>query len=157
MVEYSAFNRLAVGSNPTAAINILGLHSPVFMRAKNVRGHTDLNHGPIGLQPIALPLSYIPNCMFHVTQVCPEYCWSIQHMCTQSTLVAVCVISSVIMPSVMEILSLVTCTSVGGIMVSIAAFQAVDPGSIPGRRNFFLLSVLEPGLLGTSGCISRLF
>ena len=26
---------------------------------------------------------------------------------------------------------------VGGIMVSIAAFQAVDPGSIPGRRNFF--------------------
>ena len=29
--------------------------------------------------------------------------------------------------------------SVGGIMVSIAAFQAVDPGSIPGRRSFFLL------------------
>ena len=28
---------------------------------------------------------------------------------------------------------------VGGIMVSIAAFQAVDPGSIPGRRNFFFL------------------
>ena len=27
---------------------------------------------------------------------------------------------------------------VGGIMVSIAAFQAVDPGSIPGRRNCFL-------------------
>ena len=26
---------------------------------------------------------------------------------------------------------------VGGIMVSIAAFQAVDPGSIPGRRNFW--------------------
>ena len=30
---------------------------------------------------------------------------------------------------------------VGGIMVSIAAFQAVDPGSIPGRRNSFLLEV----------------
>lgn len=28
--------------------------------------------------------------------------------------------------------------SVGGIMVSIAAFQAVDPGSIPGRRMFWL-------------------
>ena len=28
--------------------------------------------------------------------------------------------------------------SVGGIVVSIAAFQAVDPGSIPGRRNVFL-------------------
>ena len=31
---------------------------------KNVRGHTDLNHGPIGLQPIALPLSYIPKIYF---------------------------------------------------------------------------------------------
>ena len=30
--------------------------------------------------------------------------------------------------------------SVGGIMVSIAAFQAVDPGSIPGRRNIFSTS-----------------
>ena len=28
-------------------------------------------------------------------------------------------------------------TCVGGIVVSIAAFQAVDPGSIPGRRNLF--------------------
>ena len=28
---------------------------------KKIRGHTDLNHGPIGLQPIALPLSYIPT------------------------------------------------------------------------------------------------
>ena len=38
---------------------------------------------------------------------------------------------------------------VGGIMVSIAAFQAVDPGSIPGRRNFFFFKVsllgIEPG------------
>ena len=30
-------------------------------KKKEVRGHTDLNHGPIGLQPIALPLSYIPT------------------------------------------------------------------------------------------------
>ena len=29
---------------------------------KLFRGHTDLNHGPIGLQLIALPLSYIPLC-----------------------------------------------------------------------------------------------
>ena len=28
---------------------------------KSFRGHTDLNHGPIELQPIALPLSYIPK------------------------------------------------------------------------------------------------
>lgn len=28
---------------------------------------------------------------------------------------------------------------VGGVMVSIVAFQAVDPGSIPGRRRMFFL------------------
>ena len=48
---------------------------------------------------------------------------------------------------------------VGGIMVSIAAFQAVDPGSIPGRRNFvfsfylkkiFRYRELNPGHLGES-------
>ena len=41
---------------------------------KNVRGHTDLNHGPIGLQPIALPLSYIPlsrNILCCLT----DFCW----------------------------------------------------------------------------------
>ena len=32
--------------------------------------------------------------------------------------------------------------SVAGVMVSIAAFQAVDPGSIPGPRNFFFQQVL---------------
>ena len=35
---------------------------------------------------------------------------------------------------------LVKIQCVGGIMVSIAAFQAVDPGSIPGRRNIFSTS-----------------
>ena len=49
-------------------------------------------------------------------------------------------------------------------MVSIAAFQAVDPGSIPGRRNFWFLLIvlmsrtwkkfryreLNPGHLGES-------
>ena len=35
-----------------------------------------------------------------------------------------------------------TIESVGGIMVSIAASQAVDPGSIPGRRNCFFVSNL---------------
>ena len=42
--------------------------------------------------------------------------------------------------NVMEILLFTWYTSVGGIMVSIAAFQAVDPGSIPGRRMFFLFN-----------------
>ena len=32
--------------------------------------------------------------------------------------------------------------SVGGIMVSIVAFQAIDPGSIPGQRIFCLISVI---------------
>ena len=30
--------------------------------------------------------------------------------------------------------------SVGGVMVSIVAFQAVDPGSIPGQRIFFTIT-----------------
>ena len=30
-------------------------------------------------------------------------------------------------------------TSVGGVKASMVAFQAVDPGSIPGRRMLFLL------------------
>ena len=33
---------------------------------------------------------------------------------------------------------------VGGIMVSIAAFQAVDPGSIPGRRSPFFSFLYLP-------------
>ena len=34
---------------------------------KKNRGHWELNPGPIGLQPIALPLSYIPSlCHFHL-------------------------------------------------------------------------------------------
>ena len=35
---------------------------------KSFRGHTDLNHGPIGLQPIALPLSYIPTVYEQISQ-----------------------------------------------------------------------------------------
>ena len=31
--------------------------------------------------------------------------------------------------------------SVGGVMVSIDAFQALDPGSIPGHRTFFLAKI----------------
>ena len=34
----------------------------------------------------------------------------------------------------------------GGIMVSIAAFQAVDPGSIPGRRNFVFSFYLKKNI-----------
>ena len=41
-------------------------------------------------------------------------------------------------PNAMGDLLLILTMGVGGIMVSIAAFQAVDPGSIPGRRIFFL-------------------
>ena len=35
-------------------------------------------------------------------------------------------------------------TCVGGIVVSIAAFQAVDPGSIPGQRNMVSLHANSP-------------
>ena len=33
----------------------------VRLWAKKPRGHSELNQGPAGLQPDALPLSYIPN------------------------------------------------------------------------------------------------
>ena len=56
----------------------------------------------------------------------------------------------------MLIFLLQTCASVGGIMVSIAAFQAADPGSIPGRRNIFLpcsgLSAGHPWNTQTQKC-----
>ena len=35
---------------------------------------------------------------------------------------------------------MLSATSVGGVMVSIDAFQALDPGSIPGHRNSFIPS-----------------
>ena len=38
---------------------------------------------------------------------------------------------------------IISCSRVGGIVVSIAAFQAVDPGSIPGRRNEANSTVLK--------------
>ncbi len=34
-------------------------------------------------------------------------------------------------------------SSDGGIVVSIAAFQAVDPGSIPGHRKFYFRKYLQ--------------
>ena len=34
-------------------------------------------------------------------------------------------------------------TSAGGIMVSIAAFQAVDPGSIPGQRIYLFIVIFN--------------
>ena len=34
-------------------------------------------------------------------------------------------------------------TSVGGVMVSIDAFQALDPGSIPGHRTFLFLKTIK--------------
>ena len=36
-------------------------HNIHGLKKKLVRGHTELNHGPIDLQSIALPLSYTPS------------------------------------------------------------------------------------------------
>lgn len=43
--------------------------------------------------------------------------------------------------------------SVGGVTVSMVAFQAVDPGSIPGRRSFveFTLNVIRHIGMGPTG------
>ena len=98
--------------------NLLTESSGIFSK-KYVRGHTDLNHGPIGLQPIALPLSYIPKLLN----------W---YFCAW----VLCVKDMKILLIHMVHWTCQITWSVGGIMVSIAAFQAVDPGSIPGRRRF---------------------
>ena len=80
---------------------------------KVTRGHTDLNHGPIGLQPIALPLSYIPKAQ----TTCDSAGEAIGMLET---------------PHWYTTRSQPVAVSVSGITVSIAAFQAVDPGSTPG-------------------------
>ena len=42
-----------------------------------------------------------------------------------------------------------TVGSVGGVMASIVAFQAVDPGSTPGRRTgIFLLHLMQCNYMG---------
>ena len=48
-------------------------------------------------------------------------------------------------PATGHLLNLYRCSSVGGVTVSMVAFQAVDPGSTPGRRtrNFVLGSVSD--------------
>ena len=51
--------------------------------------------------------------------------------------------NNILIPIVVDKFWLPHPLGVGGIMVSLAAFPAVDPGSIPGRRSFwFLLIVL---------------
>ena len=88
-----------------------------------------MNHGPIGLQPIALPLSYIPSMLWdkkagsYVIYLCQS------HLAVEMT-------KTLKHFEISLKFILLGIVSVGGIMVSIAAFQAVDPGSIPGRRNF---------------------
>ena len=104
---------------------------------KMFRGHTDLNHGPIGLQPIALPLSYIPYSLFVMFQSTgdSQHCW----WCCQGHFHST--------PQLIILMPHLATRGVGGIMVSIAAFQAVDPGSIPGRRNFFFYLMIRLRLL----------
>ena len=43
--------------------------------------------------------------------------------------------------------SLLCQQGVGGVMVSIVAFQAVDPGSIPGQRIAFFFLIMKKKLL----------
>ena len=125
---------------------------PVWRKKNIFRGHTDLNHGPIGLQPIALPLSYIPDtscdcknlggnvdCLYYTSVHVP-----VRH------LVARCVIKCVGLLCWHRKIFDRSVSSVGGIMVSIAAFQAVDPGSIPGRRsNFWNIKICNLSYLRT--------
>lgn len=50
--------------------SFLQVSQVIAKNQKYFRGHTDLNHGPIGLQPIALPLSYIPMTFQCLTVCC---------------------------------------------------------------------------------------
>ena len=67
-VWFSLWVREVPGSNPGWALIF------VLSAKGNFRGHTDLNHGPIGLQPIALPLSYIPLSR-NILRCLTDFCW----------------------------------------------------------------------------------
>lgn len=53
--------------------------------------------------------------------------------------IGTCVASDNFIQRIQSLLS----DSVGGIVVSIAAFQAVDPGSIPGQRRAYVFVALR--------------
>ena len=59
------------GSNPGWALVFCQLNGMQEPKSQE-RGHSDLNQGPTGLQPGALPLSYIPNRAWTVSLVNPN-------------------------------------------------------------------------------------
>ena len=63
--------------------------------------------------------------MFVIVILCPQYV----NVCSHYTMVS----------NKRVIVSSLTQPGVGGVTVSIVAFQAVDPGSTPGQRRFFFL------------------
>ena len=52
-----------------------------------MRGHSDLNRGPLDLQSNALPLSYTPNSIAHL----PPEVTTNQRVCVYNVCVCVCV------------------------------------------------------------------
>ena len=88
-----------------------------------------MNPGHSACEADALPLSYIPSMLWnkkagsYVIYLCQS------HLAVEMT-------KTLKHFEISLKFILLGTVSVGGIMVSIAAFQAVDPGSIPGRRNF---------------------
>ena len=65
------------GSNPGLALDFFGCKvvncnccNVLNQKKFHLRGHSELNQGPAGLQPDALPLSYIPVCGETSIQLC---------------------------------------------------------------------------------------
>ena len=76
------------------------------------------------------------NCVLSCYYCVVTYAWS--HSFVFWTMVVVVVVGA---GSVVFHCPLIKC--VAGVMVSIVAFQAVDPGSIPGRRIFLISSMFD--------------
>lgn len=71
----------------------------------------------------------------HLTRSCTEQ-QSIQHVYSNRILTALKLYGD----AVLFLFAAIPNMSVGGVKVSMVAFQAVDPGSIPGWRMFFFLT-----------------
>ena len=120
MVSIEASQALDPGSIPgRRTLSDLSLYEEKKQEKKVIRAQRDLNPQPLGLESKALPLRHglrQDTYTFELEKPAEKDC------------------GGTIIRGLAAIL-----LSVAGVMVSIVALQAVDPGSIPGRRTFACL------------------